>query len=127
MIRKILLLASLPLVALPFISLSVTPAAAKPIRENVCPQGNPSEFVHAETNRVDVYICGGDLPHIYVSKAKDGSSEITIPLLQTSKRKTFVALNENSRNIYRYTLTPERLTVTKNGKVIVSERARWLH
>lgn len=126
MIRKILLLASLPLMTLPFISLSVTPAAARPIRENGCPQGNPSEFVHAETKTFDVYICGGDLPHIYVGRSKDGSGEITLPLLQTSKRKTFVALNESYPNIYRYTLTPDRLTVTKNGKTIVSERARWL-
>lgn len=127
MIRKILLLASLPLMAVPFISLGVSPATAMPVRENGCPQGNSSEFVHAETNNFDVYICGGDLPHIYVGRAKDGSNEITLPLLQTSKRKTFVALNESNRNIYRYTLTPQRLTVTKNGKTIVSERARWLH
>lgn len=126
MIHKILLLASLPLMALPFISLDVTPATARPIRENACPQGNSSEFVHAETHKFDVYICGGDLPHIYVGRAKDGSSEITIPLLHTSKRKTFVALNETYPNIYRYTLTPERLIVTKNGKTIVSERAKWL-
>ena len=122
--RAILFLASLPLMVTPFLSLGAKPAAAMPIA-NECPEGNQSEFVHAETKNFDVYICGGDLPHIYVGRAKNGNGEITIPLIQTSKRKTFVALNEDYPNIYRYVLTPERLTITKNGKTIVSENARW--
>ncbi len=122
--RAILFLAILPLMVTPFISLGAKPAAAMPIR-NECPEGNSSEFVHAETENFDVYICGSDFPHVYVGRAKNGNGEITVPLVQTSKRNTYVALNENYPNIYRYVLTPDRLTVTKNGRTIVSENARW--
>jgi len=122
--RTILFLMSLPLMVAPFVSLLAKPAAALPTGSE-CPDNYNTEFVHAETHNFDVYICGDNFPHVYVGRAKNGNGEITIPLAQTSNRNTYVALNEDYPNIYRYVLTPHQLTVTKNGKTIVRERARW--
>ncbi|SRR5579883_468002 len=122
--RTILFLTTLPLMVTTFLTFFAKPSVARPISDR-CPENNHSEFVHAETHNFDVYICGEDLPRIYVGRAKNGSSEITIPLIQTSRRNTYVALNEDYPNIYRYVLTPSQLTVTKNGKIIIRESARW--
>lgn len=122
--RTTLFLTSLPLVATTFLSFLGTPATARPI-SNRCPEDNPSQFVHAETQNFHIYICGGDSPHVYVGRNKKSDDEITLPLTQTSRRNTYVALNEDYPNIYRYVLTPYQLTVTKNGRIILRENARW--
>ncbi len=122
--RKILFWTNLPLMVAPLVCLLAKPSVALPI-DSECPDNYNTEFVHAETPNFDVYICGNDFPHVYVGRAKNGDSEITIPLAHTSNRNTYVALNEDYPNIYRYTLTPYQLTVTKNGKIIVRERAHW--
>lgn len=88
----------------------------------MCPEVNPSQFVHAETKNFDVYICGGDLPHTYVGIAKNGNGRITLPLEDTKDNYTFVAVNGD----YRYVLTRNWLTVTRNGRTIVREKARWI-
>lgn len=125
--RKILFLASLSLMATPFVSLVAAPARAMPRDISKCPQGNPSEFVHAVTKNFDVYICGGDLAHVYVGVPKNGSGKIVLPLENTEggDRFTFVAVNNANNGYYRYVLSRNRLTVTNNGTTIVSEAARW--
>jgi hypothetical protein len=134
--RTILFLASLPLMVSPFASSVTLPAFAgsldnqpsQPVQlaqRGVCPRGNPSQFVHAETRNFTVYICGGDLPHTYVGIAKNGNGRITLPLQEVS-RNTFVAVNRNNNGYYRYVLTRNLLTVTRNGRTIVRESARWI-
>lgn len=90
-------------------------------QRTACPGYNPSEFVRAETKNFFVYICGGDLPHTYVGIAKNGRGNITLPL-RTVENDRFVAVNGN----HRYTLTRNKLTVTRNGRTIVNEAARWI-
>ena len=130
--RTILFLASLPLMASSFASSLALPAFAgspdnqpsSPLQlaqRGVCPRGNPSQFVHAETRNFTVYICGGDLPHTYVGIAKNGKGRITLPL-QNTTGQTFIAVNNN----YRYILTRNWLTVTQNGRTILRERATWI-
>lgn len=119
--RAILFLTSIPLLLTYFFA---TPAISMPIRDE-CPEDNPHEFVYAETHNFDIFICGGDFPHVYVGRAKNGSSEITLPLVRTRNSNSFVALNEDYPDIYRYVLTPAHLLVIKNGRTIVKESAKW--
>jgi hypothetical protein len=119
--RAILCLTTVPLILSFFLA---TPAEAKPVNSQ-CPEDNPNEFIYAETHNFDIFICGSKFPQIYVGRAKNGSTEITIPLLRTKKRNTFIALNEDYPDIYRYVLTPHQLTVIKNGRTIFKETAKW--
>lgn len=114
------------LTAIPLILTSVLPtsALAKPVN-NQCPEDNPNEFIYAETHNFDIFICGSKFPHIYIGRAKNGSSELTLPLSRTKKHNTFIALNEDYPDIYRYVLTTHQLTVIKNGRTIFKETARW--
>ncbi|MBR8835652.1 MAG: hypothetical protein DSM106950_16970 [Stigonema ocellatum SAG 48.90 = DSM 106950] len=123
--RAILFFASLPLMVTSLAPLGAKPATAMPIG-NECPEGNSREFVHAETRDFDIYICGRNFPKVYVGVAKNGDGDITLPLVETSRRNTFVALNHNYPDTYRYVLTPDHLTVTKNGRTIVNQGARWV-
>ena len=133
--RTILFLASLPLMAAVNASVVTKPANAsslnsqrsRPIqlaRLNVCPEDNPSQFVHAETDNFDVYICGGSLPNIYIGIPKNGRGEITLPL-EYAKGDTFVAVNDDYRDNYRYVLTRHQLAVVRNGRTVFSQRATW--
>ncbi|MCP6760132.1 MAG: hypothetical protein NHB32_15575 [Fischerella sp. CENA71] len=126
MIRKVLVLATLPLIATSFISPDTRSAAAQPTRESSCPKNNPSEFVYAYTQNYHVYICGRELPNVYVAIAKKNSRRITLPLHRTKDNYTCVAINQAYPNTYRYVLTPAELRITKNGRTIVSEKATWI-
>lgn len=88
----------------------------------VCPPGSGgSQFVTAETASFYVYICGGDLPNTYVGVSKDLTKGGIILPLQSYNNDTFVAVSGE----YRYTLSRNELIVTRNGKVIVREKATW--
>ncbi len=123
--RTILFLASLPLMAATFASVVTKPANANSLNSqyfNVCPEDNPSQFVHAETDDFDVYICGGSLPNIYIGISKNGRGEITLPL-EYARGDTFVAVNDDYRDRYRYVLTRHQLAVVRNGRTVFSQRA----
>lgn len=80
-----------------------------------------STFVTAETANFIVSICGGDFPGTYVGESKNGTGRIRLPL-QRYQRDRFVASNGDTR----YTLTPNELRVTENGRTIVREPIlRW--
>jgi hypothetical protein len=93
---------------------------------NICPEDNPSQFIHAETKSFDVYICGGDLPHLYVGVAKENGNKIMLPLQSSQDSREFTAINSDQNNSYTYILNQKFLTVLKNGNPIVVEAARWL-
>jgi hypothetical protein len=93
---------------------------------NICPEDNPSQFIHAETKNFDVYICGGDLPHVYVGIAKKNGIKIVIPLQESQNPQRFIAVKSDSNHRYTYILNRNRLTVLRNDKPIVIEAARWL-
>ncbi|MBR8835627.1 MAG: hypothetical protein DSM106950_16845 [Stigonema ocellatum SAG 48.90 = DSM 106950] len=133
--RTILFLASLPLMAATFTSVVTKPAFAGVLNSEpsrpmqlaqriVCPEENPHQFVHAETDHFDVYICGRDLPHIYISIPNNGVGGITLPL-DYARDYTFIAMNDDYRDSYRYVLSRHRLEVIRNGRTILSERATW--
>jgi hypothetical protein len=93
---------------------------------NICPEDNPSQFIHAETKNYNVYICGGDLPHLYVGIAKKNGSKIMLPLQNSQSSREFTAVNFDHDNHYTYILNQKLLTVLRNGNPIVVEAARWL-
>jgi hypothetical protein len=95
-----------------------TASAASP-----CPGFNPSQFVHATTKNFDVYICGADTPHEYVSVSKKNGKKFILPLRKNPDNvNNYVAIN----GAYCYVLSPNYLKVTKSGKVIVNEKAKWI-
>lgn len=89
----------------------------------VCPPSSGgSQFVVAETVNFYIYICGGDLPNTYVGIAKNQKTGGIILPLKSYNNNQFVAVNGN----VSYTLTRNELIVTRQGKVIVREKATWL-
>ncbi|WP_341527954.1 hypothetical protein WKK05_00940 [Nostoc sp. UHCC 0302] len=104
-------------------SLSVSSSRSVVVAQNsICPENSGgSQFVTAETKNFLVYICGGDLPNTYVGYAKNGTTGGVILPLRNYSNNRFVAVNGN----VRYVLTRKELTVTKNGRVIVCEKAIW--
>lgn len=91
-------------------------------QESVCPPNSGgSQFVSAETRNYYIYICGGDNPNTYVGVAKNNNTGGIILPLRSYNNSQFVAVNGN----VRYTLTRNELIVTRNGRVIVRERATW--
>jgi len=89
---------------------------------DACPENSGgSLYVTAETKNFLVYICGGDLPNTYVGLAKNGTTGVITLPLQSYTRDRFVAVNGDTR----YTLTRNELTVTRNRRVILRERATW--
>lgn len=92
-------------------------------QEYACPPSSGgSQFVAAETANFYIYICGGDLPNTYVGVAKNPQTGGIILPLQSYNNDQFVAVNGN----VRYTLTRNQLIVTRQGQVIVREKATWL-
>ncbi len=90
---------------------------------SACPEYNSSQFVHAQSKRFQVYICGGDLPQIYVAINNNTGEKFILPLQDSGDNQTFLAVN----GYYRYILTRNWLTVTENGTVIFRQRAKWLY
>jgi hypothetical protein len=82
-----------------------------------------SQFIDAETQHFQVYICGGDLPHTYVGIVKQNGSSIRLHLQSyQAQGEQFVAVNGTTR----YILTPQHLKVTEGFKVLVDEPiTRW--
>lgn len=92
-------------------------------QKSVCPPSSGgSQFVTAETANFYIYICGGDLPNTYVGVAKNLKTGSIVLPLQSYSKDQFVAVNGN----VRYTLTRHQLIVTRQGKIIVKEKATWL-
>ncbi|WP_049858449.1 hypothetical protein [Gloeothece citriformis] len=104
-------------------SLKSSPEPTLIAQEYACPPySGGSQFVAAETPNFYIYICGGDLPNTYVGVAKNPQTGGIILPLQSFNNDQFVAVNGN----VRYTLTRNQLIVTRQGRVIVRERANWL-
>jgi LCCL domain len=70
-------------------------------------------FVTAETNNFFLFICGKNKPTYYIGTAKNNSGSIRLPISSSSTKK-YTIKNGNAA----YTLTPQNLTITQNGKVI---------
>ncbi|GFE70074.1 hypothetical protein [Chroococcus sp. FPU101] len=104
-------------------NLSSTRETSLIAQKSVCPPSSGgSEFVTAETANFYIYICGGDLPNTYFGVAKNSKTGGIILPLQSYSKDQFVAVNGN----VRYTLTRHQLIVTRQGKVILKEKATWL-
>ena len=89
---------------------------------DICPNSE-RQIVKAETKNFDLYICGDNRPIHYIGRAKKGGNSITLPLSSQNGSK-FVAKNAN----ISYTLTPEFLTVTEDGRTIQKESVRnWIY
>jgi LCCL domain len=70
-------------------------------------------FVTAETNNFFLFICGKNKPTYYIGTAKNNSGSIRLPISSTGTKK-YTIKNGNAS----YTLTPQNLTITQNGRVI---------
>jgi LCCL domain len=70
-------------------------------------------FVAAETNNFFLFICGKNKPTYYIGTAKNNSGSIRLPISSTGTKK-YTVKNGNAS----YTLTPQNLTITQNGRVI---------
>jgi hypothetical protein len=70
-------------------------------------------FVTAETNNFFLFICGKNKPTYYIGTAKNNSGSIRLPI-SSSGTKKYTIKNGNAA----YTLTPQNLTITQNGRVI---------
>jgi LCCL domain len=70
-------------------------------------------FVTAETNNFFLFICGKNKPTYYIGTAKNNSGSIRLPISSTGTKKYTIKNGKAS-----YTLTPQNLTITQNGRVI---------
>ncbi|MBA3922387.1 MAG: hypothetical protein H0X31_12085, partial [Nostocaceae cyanobacterium] len=84
MSKRFVTFAACGAVALATNTLNPTSAFAQDYSSNnqtsACPEYNSSQFVHAQSKRFQVYICGGDLPHIYVAINNNTGEKFILPL-----------------------------------------------
>ncbi len=91
---------------------------SEPLTDNVvntssnCQEADQT-FVTAETNNFFLFICGKNKPTYYIGTAKNNSGSIRLPISSTGTKK-YTVKNGNAS----YTLTPQNLTITQNGRVI---------
>jgi hypothetical protein len=79
---------------------------------SICPSGKKT-FVTAHTKNHLMHICGDEQPTDFVGHSKKDKGGIVLPLTESTTDQ-FIA--ENGDVVY--TLTPEFIIVTKNGRIL---------
>lgn len=94
---------------------------SEPLTDNVvstssnCQEADRT-FVTAETNNFFLFICGKNKPTYYIGTAKNNSGSIRLPISSASTKKYTI-----KNGTAAYTLTPQNLTITQNGRIIQTD------
>jgi hypothetical protein len=91
---------------------SVNQEAVQLTVESICPSGKKT-FVTAHTKNHWIHICGDEQPTDFIGHSKTDKGGIVLPLTE-SQHDQFIA--ENGDVVY--TLTPEFIIVTQNGRIL---------